>query len=272
MELQFEAVIDSPTYSADMKSALDTLQGISDATRKITESILTDDIVKRINFKSDIRTNLKKSFKGSFGQQFSLDVEGKKNIDKINEIGVKNFVDIVHFILMESRYGETRILSSKAKKFLEEIKFSENELIEEVRSSCMKNAHKISGKFGHDVTVRFKGPSGRRVFVGKFDKNSAGLLNPKFDPRKANIRAGITRLNINTGNGRLQLIGENTTTAFGFSGDYANIELRLKKLFSENLDDNNGVRADAWNYLELTAQRLVLKNGKVVKYVVTDAA
>lgn len=272
LELQFEVVIDSPEYSVDMKSGLDTLQGVSDAMRKISESLLNDEVVKRINFKSDVRTTLKRSFKGSFGQKFSLSILGKKNQEKINELGVKNFIDIVHFIVMESRYGAARELSKAAKDFLASVRFSENDLVEEIRSSCMKKAHKVPGKFGHNVVVRFSPSNGRKAVIGKFDSASAKLLNSTFDPVRVKVYAGVTRLNINTGNGRIQLVGENVTTAFGFSGEYADVELRLKKMFSENLDDNNGVHVDAWKYLELTAQRVKLKGGKVVKYMVVDAA
>ncbi|WP_448120735.1 hypothetical protein [Xanthomonas arboricola] len=271
MELDFEIIINTPEESVDMKSALDTFQGISDATRKVSQSFLDNEVVRRINFKSDSRTKLKQTFKGSFGQNFSLEVAGNLSQSKINDLGVKNFVGILNFFIMEARYGGSRELSTKSKNFLESVKFSENDLIDEIRSSCMKRIHKISKKFGHDVRFQYKSRDKEEILIAKFDQNSANLLDPVFDKRKYTIKAGVTRLNINTGNGRIQEIGERKTTAFGFYSEYSSVDLKLKKLFSENLDENNGVKPDSWEYMDLTVQRLRLKDGKTVKYMILDA-
>ena len=65
MSINFDIEIDSPEYAVDMKSGLDTLQGVSDATRTIAESVLTDRVVRRQSYKSKVRTKLKRTFKGS---------------------------------------------------------------------------------------------------------------------------------------------------------------------------------------------------------------
>lgn len=42
MSVNFELIIDTPSFEVDMKSGLTTLQGISDATRTIAETLLTE--------------------------------------------------------------------------------------------------------------------------------------------------------------------------------------------------------------------------------------
>lgn len=271
LEINLEAVVQTPESQVDMKSGLDTFQGVSDAMRKIAESLLNDEVIHRINYKSDIRTTLKESFEGSFGQRFSLDVLGSSQQRKLNEIGLRNFIDLIHYFMTEAKYGTPRRLTPGAAHYLDSVRFSEADLVEEIRRSCMRRVHKVAKTFSHNLVVRAYDAQDRAVLIGKFDKKSADLLDPTFDPRIVQISASVTRLNINTGNGRIQLLGENTTTAFGFAGDYNFIDLRLKKAISENLDDNNGVRVEQRTYIELMARRLVLRDGKIVKYVVAAA-
>ncbi|MNG25504.1 hypothetical protein D3C84_1103690 [compost metagenome] len=83
-----------------------------------------------------------------------------------------------------------------------------------------------------------------------------------------NLIASIRRFNTNTGNGRLQLEGEDETVAFGFRVNYRDVDFVMKKKFSENLDANNGVDVEHWEYLELVANPIRLLDGQVVKYLV----
>ena len=85
MSINFDVVIDTPENSVDMKSGLDTLQGVSDATCCIAEVILTEKTPKRQTHKRKIRTTLKQSFKGSYGHIFSLDIFDTKIKDKFNQ-------------------------------------------------------------------------------------------------------------------------------------------------------------------------------------------
>lgn len=135
----------------------------------------------------------------------------------------------------------------------------------------MRRIHKVPAKFNHDVSLRYVRRGAEPVVVGKFDQRSAKLLNPVFHPEEVVVSAAVTRLNINTGNGRFRVLGEKDTVAFGFSADYVFIDVELKKKFSENLDDNNGVPPDHWSYIRLRAQTIRLKDGKAVKYLVRGA-
>ena len=71
-KIKFDVVINSDDFEIDMKSGLETLQGISDMVRLIGEAILTDSISERKTHKNSIRTNLERNFKGSYGQIFRV--------------------------------------------------------------------------------------------------------------------------------------------------------------------------------------------------------
>lgn len=268
MEIDLEAIVETPDASVDMKAGLETFQGMSDAARKIAISFANDKVLQRINYKSDIRTRMKHSFKGSYGLRFSIDILGRAEQNAINDMGKETLVELISYTMTAARYGRVPKLSKQASLVVESMRMSELDLIEEIRSSCMRKIHKVPAKFNHDVVLNYKERGAAPVQLAKFDKRSAQLLTPIHDAKELRVSAAISRLNINTGNGRLTPIGERDTFAFGFSGDYAYIDVNLKKLFSENLDDNNGVPSNQRTFIDFVAQTIRLKDGKIVKYIV----
>jgi len=272
LELEFEIIVKTGEDAVDMKAGLETFQGMSDAARKIATSFANDQVLKRINYKSDIKTRLKHSFKGSYGQRFSIDIQGGAEQRAINEMGTEVFVELLSHTMMAARYGRTPNLSKSAQVVLDAMRMSEIDLIDEIRSSCMRRVHKVPAKFNQDVLLRHAPKGAQPVVVAHFDRSSAKLLDPIFDPVEVEIRAAVSRLNINTGNGRCKLLGEKDTVAFGFSGDYFFIDVDLKKHFSENLDANNGTPQEHWSYIPIRAQRVKLNDGKVVKYLIRGMA
>lgn len=268
MEIDLEAVVDTPDASVDMKSGLETFQGMSDAARKIAISFANDKVLQRINYKSDIRTRMKHSFKGSYGLRFSIEVLGRAEQNAINEMGRDTLVELISYTMIAARHGRVPKLSRRASLVIDSMRMSELELIEEIRSSCMRKIHKVPAKFDQDVVLNYKARGADPVQLAKFNKRSALLLTPVHDAKEILVSATISRLNINTGNGRLTPIGEKETVAFGFSGDYANINVNLKKLFSENLDENNGIPSNQRKFIDFRAQTIRLRDGKVVKYII----
>lgn len=268
MDIDLEAVVDTPDASVDMKSGLETFQGMSDAARKIAISFANDKVLQRINYKSDIRTRMKHSFRGSYGLRFSIEVLGRKEQAAINEMGKDTLVELISYTMTAARYGKVRKLSKRAAYVINNMRMSELELIEEIRSSCMRKIHKVPAKFNQDVVLNYRVRGADAIQLAKFNKKSALLLTPIHDARELRVSAAISRLNINTGNGRLTPAGEKDTFAFGFSGDYANINVNLKKLFSENLDYNNGVPSNQRKFIEFFAQTIRLKDDKIVKYII----
>ncbi|MCX9469357.1 hypothetical protein IG522_17950, partial [Vibrio cholerae] len=265
----FDVVIDTANeYSVDMKSGLDTLQGISEATRYIAETLLTDNVPKKLTHTKKVRTRLKKSFKGSYGQVFGLDIEDDLLKRKFKDIGAEVFAELMGYFVSEALYQEPLKLSPKAEKIVTDLGEKEEALINQLRKSSLEKIHEVSTKFGHDVKLRYRKSSVDQTVLAKFDKTTVYALKPISARNDVDITASITRLNINTGNGRLLLSGESETVAFGFSIEYKDVKIAAKKKFSENLNNNNGVHPDNWDVLKMIARPMKLKNGKIVKYII----
>jgi len=119
MAINLDLVIESDEDSIDMKSGLDTMQGVSDSVRCVAESILTEKVPERQTSKSKVRTSLKKSFKGSYGHIFSLDVYDTQLQKKLNSIGRPAFIELITYFISEALYQDSNPLSNKAHKVLD---------------------------------------------------------------------------------------------------------------------------------------------------------
>jgi hypothetical protein len=269
MPIDFDVVINSPEPFIDMKSGLDTLQGASETTRLIAETVLKGEVVQKLSHKSKIRTTLKQNFKGSYGHVYSLDIYDDKLNNKFRAIGSATFAEIMSYFIHESLYLETGELSIKAQNVIDKLgeKVAEG-LIKQLRVSSLENIHEISTKFGHDVKLRYRKSRDNQTTLAVFDKSTVRALQAKESEDTIDLTASITRLNINTGNGRLLLKAANETVAFGFGIEYRSVKLEAKKKFSENLNHNNGLNSDGWIYLKLKVKPIKLKDGKIVKYIV----
>ncbi len=266
--MNFDVVIGTPDYAVDMKAGLDTLQGVSDTTRTIAESILTGEVPQRKTSKSDVRTTLKKTFKGSYGQTFSLDILDEDLRREQRKIGRAVFAELMTYFMREALYLEMEDISDKAQRIIDGLGATSERLVKQLRVSSMADIHEVSTKFGHDVEFRYRKSFDDRITLAKFDKQTALALQAKPSNETLELLASIRRLNTNTGNGRLQLKGEHETVAFGFSTIYRNVRLATKKKFSQNLDYNNGIENDNWHYLEIKATPIRLQDGRIIKYIV----
>ncbi len=268
MSLNMDVLIESPEYEIDMKTGLETLQGISEATRYTAETLITGKVPKKKSYKSSVRTNLKKNFRGSYGQIFSLEITNEEQREKFNEIGNETFVELFSFFMKESLYLDSARLSNKAQLIIENLGENAELLVKQLRVSAMADAHRISKVFNQSVTIRHRKSVQEKPHIAKFDRTTVMALEAREKEQAVEITAGITRLNINTGNGRLLLKGDEETVAFGFGIGYKDVAMEAKKKFSENLDRNNGVNHDAWEYLGITATPIRQRDGKIVKYIV----
>jgi hypothetical protein len=250
-----------------MKSGLETLQGVSEATRYIAETILTEEVVQRQSHKSKVRTTLKQSFRGSYGHVYSLDIYDEKLEKKFRKIGKDAFSEIMIYFINESLYLETGELSVKAQNVIDRLGEKTEGLIKQLQVSSLKNIHEISTKFGHDVKLRYRKNSIIQTTLATFNKSTVQALHATESNETYDVTACITRLNINTGNGRLSLKDVSETVAFGF-GEYKTVEFKAKKIFSENLNHNNGLKNQERIYLKISVKPIKLKNGKIVKYIV----
>jgi hypothetical protein len=271
MSLNLDVVIGSPDFEVEMKSGLKTLQGSSDAVRTISETLFTGVVPERKTINGKVRTLMKANFSGSYGQIFSVEILDEVARGKFQEIGWEAYCELLSHFLNEAVYKEGNKLSAKSQHILEGLGGKADDLIRQLRISAMKHIHDTSYKFNYDVKVRFRKNRDEQFALANFNRETGATLSAKLSRREFDIQAVVTRLNINTGNGRLQLIDEEETTAFGFGTEYKLINLKAKKLLSDNLGRNNGVEPEHWVYLPLQVRPMVLRDGKVVKYLITNA-
>lgn len=268
MSINLDLIIDTPDHSVDMKSGLSTLQGASDASRLIAETVLTEKTPQRLSHKDKVRTTLKQSFKSSYGHIFSIDIHDDDLKKRFNTIGKAVFAELISYFISESLYKEPKPLSEKGQKIVDKLGESAEELIKQLRVSALENIHDVPMKFEHDVKIRFRKSRDEQTVIGIFNQQTAKVLQATEAEEKIDIVASITRLNINTGNGRLLLKEAEETVAFGFGIEYKAVGFNAKKLFSENLNYNNGLRNEDWKYLRISAVPIKLRDGKIIKYIV----
>jgi hypothetical protein len=268
MSINFDVVINTSDDSVDMKSGLDTLQGVSDATRCIAETLLSGRVPERQTHKAKVRTQMKQSFRGSYGQKFSVEIYDESLQRKFNKIGKTVFAELIAYFLKDSIYAEHGDLTPKAQSVIENLGDLHDELVQQLRTSSLSHIHEVTTKFGHEVKVRYRINRDNQIVLAQFDSQTAYVLDAVQSKEVRHLVVGITRLNTNTGNGRLQVLGESETVAFGFGGRYKSLELIEKKKFSENLHSNNGKPREHWDNLEIEAYPIQLRDGKVIKYII----
>lgn len=268
MTINFDLVINTEEDSVDMKAGLESMQGVSDAVRCISESILTEKTPHRQSHKGKVRTSLKKSFKGSYGHIFSLDIHDDELLKKLNSIGRPAFIELISYFISESLYREPNPLSPKAQEVLDRLGKTDEEVVKQLRVSSLENIHEISMKFNHDIKIRHRKSRDNQTVIAKFDRDTAKVLQASQSNEKIDLTISVTRLNIHTGNGRLQIQDQEETVAFGFGIKYKEVTLRAKKIFSENLNHNNGISRNKWEFLKISVAPIKLRDGKIVKYIV----
>ena len=268
MTINLDLVIDTEEDSVDMKASLESMQGVSDAVRCVAESILTENVPKRLSHTSKVRTSLKKSFKGSYGHVFSIDIHDTELLKKFKKIGKPTFIELISYLISESLYMEPKEPSDKALKILNELGENVEEIVRQLRLSSLEKIHEVSIKFNQNIQIRYRKNRDNKIVIAKFDRKTAQVLQAKESDEKIDLKIIVTRLNIHTGNGRFQIEGSDKTVAFGFSIKYREVSIKAKKIFSENLDHNNGLDSDKWKYLKISASPIKHLDGKVVKYIV----
>lgn len=268
MSLNLDVVIDTKEQSVDMKAGLETLQGVSDATRCIAETILTEKLPKRLWHKDKVRTTLRKNFKGSYGHIFSLDIYDDALKKRFARIGKSTFAELISYFINESLYIEPLLPSGKAQQIINKLGDASDDLIKQLRVSSLESIHEISIKFNHDVKIRYRKNRVEQTILGEFNRKTALVLQAEESTKTVDVTVSITRLNIFTGNGRLALKDVYETVAFGFGVVYKEVKIEAKKLFSENLDHNNGINKNDWKYLKIKVAPVKLKDGKIVKYII----
>lgn len=268
MSIHMDLVIGTPDESVDMKTGLETMSGVSDSVRYISETILSEKSPQKTNHKRKVRTQLKKTFKGSYGHIFSIEVYDDELNKRLKVVGRAVFMELIAFFFSEALYKESDKLSPKASAIVEKLGVEAENLIKHLRKSALRNLHEVPKKFGYPVNIRFRKNRYEQRVVGQFNRSTADAVEAKKSDEEYWVRAGITRFNINTGNGRLVVEGKEETTAFGFLSPYKLLTVKAKKFISENLDYNNGLNNDSWRCVEIRVVPVKIKDGTVVKYLI----
>lgn len=176
------------------------------------------------------------------------------------------FSEVMGYFISQSLYLETKELSPKAASIIEGLGDIEDDLIERIRPPLVR-MHRINLQRNFDVELNYKKPAGEQR-VAKLDTMTAtNLTQSKVKPGQVVIKAVITRFNARTGNGRLVIEGDDDTIAFGFYMPLKSIPAVQKRMISLNLHNNNG-RHENYTYLKLTVNKVVVKSGEVVKYLI----
>ncbi|MBL4303860.1 hypothetical protein [Vibrio fluvialis] len=267
--MKLDLVIQTEEHAVDMKSGLETMAGASEAVRSIVEATLTDNVSERTYSTNKVRNKMMESFEGSYGVVFEVQVEDPELKRKMEKIGQATLGELISYFISEALYRDSEQLSEKAKKVLDGLSDeNQSKLLDRLRRSPLQNAHAVPSTFGYEVKIRRHIGEDRRRELVSLDREGKVNLSPRVNKQQIFLRACITRLNINTGNGRLLLQGETDTVAFGFTSKYNEVRVAARKRFSENLNQNNGVHSDQWEYIDITATTLRKKNGQIIKYLI----
>lgn len=266
MTVDYQLIIESKEEPVDMKSGLTSMQGVSDAVRSVGEAVLTGKVPERKNHKSSVRTTLKNSFKGSYGHKFSLDINDQELLEKFRNIGPKIFSEVISYFIGEALYRDVRV-SGSAQDIIDSMSNISDKIIEILRMSPLKNAHDVTEKFHFNVKIEHEYNRDTKS-IAYFDLDSARTLRAKRSRDQIIIEASITRFNILTGNGRLQLKNADETVAFGFDVNYRDIKIKLKDILLENMSENNRRGDKDWLCIRLAVQKMEVSQGKVVKYII----
>lgn len=270
MRINFDLVIDCPGNTVDMKVSLQSMQGVSDAIRTISETIVNDVVPERKTLNDDMRTELENSFTGSYGQNFSLVTYSEKAEDKITSIGEKAVVELINYYLAEALFQDYPELSESASKVVEELGITSDKLVNTLRNGTLQRAHTVPNTLDYDVIIHHKNDKKVIETLQVLNKETYAVLVPKKDKKTVNLFIAVTRLNIFTGNGRCKVKNDNSTKtiAFGFI-KYKALSQTNKKIFSTNLDLNNGLEhEEVLTYIKVKARALVKNDGEVVKYII----
>ncbi|HGC1723142.1 TPA: hypothetical protein ACIX36_004278 [Escherichia coli] len=269
MKVSLDLVINSGDDEIDMDYALQTLLGASGVTSIITEAILRGKVKENRHQSNEIRTNLKHSFTGSFGQRFDVVISDRKFAARLSSMTRTVFAEVMSYYIYESLFLEGPALSDAAKKVVSGLDDIEDELTKAIRNR-LKNMHKISTMCNYSVDLNYRKPGEKQKII-TLNKNTAlnitELIETNHDHQ---IEAIVTRFNTFTGNGRLLVRGEEKTTSFGFLNGLKYVTDAQTKKITSNLDANNRLAEEEREYLLLKVRDLTISNGEVVKYLIIE--
>lgn len=269
MEIPLDILVQSPpnTTSINMKDGLLTFQGVVDIALTVTMTIAHEKVPKQKTYKDDVRADMLDNFLGSYGLNFKL-IADKDAHKKLDQLGTNVVVELISYFLAEALDQEAPKLSKASEEVIKKLDKTGVELIAEIKGRMMRNAHQMLVNHGFDTKLRYRQTSKIKKELQVFNEATFETLSAKANPTPKTIEVAITRFNNLTGNGRLQLIGQTETHAFGFNA-YKGVASKTKSLISKNLSSNTAiVDPKKLNFLKLLVKAYERSDGKVIKYMV----
>lgn len=271
MKVSLDLVINSGDVDVDMDYAIQTLLGASGVTSLITEAVLRGKIKERRHSTNEVRTKLKKSFTGSYGQCFDVVISDAKIESRLNSIGRSVFAEVMSYYIYEALYLESPALTNEAYDVIIGLEDIEDELTKGIRNK-LKDMHKISIMCGYSVDLNYRRPGEKQKIATLTQNTALNITELHESDVDHQIEVIITRFNSFTGNGRLLVNGEDKTTSFGFLNGLKYVTESQKRKISENLHANNAVREDDRTPITLTVRNMTISSGEIIKYLITEVA
>lgn len=278
MEVNLDLVIQTKeNQEMDMQYGLDTLMGASDTVGLIAETLLTKDLKKRTHA-SRVRTKLKGTFKGSYGQKFSIHVEDKTLIKKLEKIGRDNFVNAISYIISDALYlnGEDDP-PQEILQLIDELDDSIDnnnytKLIERLEDP-LKRLHYMPTYFHTTVAFRYRKRGEQPKELVKFDSGTIENITESYTSDSDSVFECIVfRVHNRTGNGRIYIKKTEEVVSFSLGSEIGSVRRKQIKKLSQNATDNAELKTENGTTLFLSAKEIRLKSGKLVRLIVSGIA
>ena len=270
-KIELDVIIDTPENEIDMQYGLETLKGTSDVVTLVSEAVLEGTIAKtgrRTVGSKNLRTKLKRSFKGSFGQRFSIEIEDNRLVTKLRKMGDDVFVEVVSYFIMEALYLDAGELTAEASAVLDGLEGVAENLFRRI-DTPLKEMHKISRNYNYDVKLRHrKRGHETKQLVKLTSETSSYLTDSTIDENIEELEVVIVRYHSKTGNGRLHIKGHDEFYSFGYGTNLAQVKRALRKKISENLHINNTMHPENGTFIRVRVKKKVLPTGAVIKYLI----
>lgn len=269
MDINFEVIIQSREEEVDMDYALETLSGTASVTCLLTEAILEKKVIDRRTNANEVRARLKQSFRGSYGQNFSIHITNSKLQRQVTKIGKPVIAEVMSYYIHEALYANEHKISQSARDIIKSLEEIEERIVKRLKSP-LKKMHKITSTNGYDISLNCR-PKGDNIPIAYLNKNTSDIIMAtEKTPQPIAISAVITRFNSRTGNGRLIIEDQEggLTTPFNFDVPLEKVPTDIKKKVTENLHLNNGRDEERFEFIHLLAYGIKNSDNTTIKFLI----
>jgi len=244
------------------------IEGASELATILTHSILNQDTLKQVPSAKGIRTNFKKSFTGSFGQKFEIEITGPEQARVLNYLGEDGFFQIFNYYIGLVTGVRSPITKDVAIRWEQTYIKDAVELTDKITAPLCRLHNPVEHQ-GYSLEIRK-----RRTRLSTLDRNTLEYIKHEVaEEETVLIQAAITRFNKLTGTGRLLLDNEGESISFSPKKNWKFFNYSQRKAFSSNLDADNS--AKTFLPLTLEVQRIldvhdVIKHLRVVRVVLPE--